>query len=264
MPDLGSLITPCGRDKKIYFPAEDQAVSLGTMWDRGRHVASWVRSHGTRPLAVVLTNSSAAASTVVGAIAAGAELVSIPLPHRGADVGAYAEFVRHACSQVGASELMVDDRFVQVLPPLEGIEYVPFDAMLEWPTSGVGDPARFGLTQFTSGSTATPKGVVLTQERIAANIESIITVVAAEAGRRRLLVVAVVARHGTDRDVPDGDGSRSTGLGQRPGPGPDDSRDVFKTAPDVVSRLRRVRGDDHGSPEFRPGDGNDPRDQRRR
>lgn len=172
---LADLLVPGSGDVKFHFVDEGLTLSYGAMWERAGAVAAWNMSRGSGPTAMVLSNTSACATTLIGAIAAGMQLVSVPLPPRGGDLEWYASFVQHLCTQSGAAALVVDRSLLPLLPPLNGVQYSSFEDILEWKGTGASNPDRFVLTQFTSGSTADPKGVVLDEGKIRENVEAILT-----------------------------------------------------------------------------------------
>lgn len=122
---------------------------------------------------MVLSNSLSCATVVVGAIAAGGRIVSIPPPPRGADLAWYARFVAASCAQTGATTLVVDASYMAMLPPLLEVTYSSYEEILRTQTRGRLQPERFVLTQFTSGNTGDPRGIVLGQDKLLATVEAI-------------------------------------------------------------------------------------------
>jgi len=171
MTSLAELLAP-NKECSIDFVGSVGKTPYGKLWDQGRAVAAWTGRSG-KPLAMVLTNSAACVAVLLGAIQAGIELVSIPTPPRGADLDWYTSFVRDACMQRDADCLIVDQSHLPWLPDLNGIAYATYDNVLGAPGHGVQDPSNFRLVQFTSGSTSDPRGVLLGENKIRANILSI-------------------------------------------------------------------------------------------
>lgn len=174
MTYLSDLIAPGRKDVVVRFPAEQKVMTTGEMWRSTGVIAGWLKTHGTSPVAMLLSNSAACVSVLVGAVAAGVRVVSLPPPPRSADVVWYTRFIVASCRQVGASVLVVDAPILAMLPPLPGIVSSSFDQILSQGRTGPLCPERFTLTQFTSGSTTDPKGVVLDQKKIIANIKAIL------------------------------------------------------------------------------------------
>jgi acyl-CoA synthetase (AMP-forming)/AMP-acid ligase II len=69
---------------------------------------------------------------------------------------------------------VIDAAYLPLLPELNGITYASYDEVLTHRGDGDADPTSFRLVQYTSGSTSDPRGVVLDQSQILANIRSII------------------------------------------------------------------------------------------
>jgi acyl-CoA synthetase (AMP-forming)/AMP-acid ligase II len=171
---LADLIAPGTSTTKLHFLAEGTETSLGSLWKQGESVAAWNAAVGFQPVGMVLTNSQACAGVLLGAIAAGVTLVSIPAPPRSADLDWYSTFVQQACTQSGANRLVVEERFLPFVPPLPSISYSTYEEILNFRGSSSTDPSAFTLVQFTSGSTSSPKGIIIPQRNIVANIQSIL------------------------------------------------------------------------------------------
>ena len=171
---LADLISPSAQDAVLHFVDEGSSSTLGDLWKRGESVAQWNYVQGGVPVAMVLSNTSACVAVVIGAIRAGITLVSLPAPPRGVDPAWYTSFVRSACRQTGASTLAVDARYLPLLPLLDDIAYVSYEDIAGVGNHGPSSAAEFSLVQFTSGSTANPKGVVLGQDKLVENIQAIL------------------------------------------------------------------------------------------
>ena len=65
------------------------------------------------------------------------------------------------------------------------------------------DPERLAILQFTSGSTAAPKGVMLPDRCVGANIDAIVEGAAIQPRRPRGVVAAALPRHGPHRPARD-------------------------------------------------------------
>lgn len=179
---LADAITPGRHDTTLHFPGERKTATLGELWEAGRPVAGWLAARGTAPVAVVLSNTLACATVLVGAIAAGAHVVSVPPPLRVVDSVRYARFLSASCARSGATALVVDASYISRLPPLPEVTYSSYDEVLRAPIKGRRHPADFVLTQYTVGATGEPKGVVLGQDRLLAGVEAIVAWIGPEPG----------------------------------------------------------------------------------
>lgn len=179
---LADAIAPGRHDITLHFPGERHTATLGELWKSGRPVAGWLSARGTAPVAMVLSNTRSCAAVLVGAIAAGAHVVSLPPPLRGIDPSRYARFVTESCARSGATALVVDAGYLSRLPPQPEVTYSSYDEVLRARIKGREHPSGFQLTQYTSGSSAEPKGVVLGQDRILAGVDAIVEWLAPEPG----------------------------------------------------------------------------------
>jgi fatty-acyl-CoA synthase len=113
---------------------------------------------------------------------AGATVVVLPLPMR---LGSFEEFVSQTRARIASADtdlVVIDRDLAAFLEPAPGDP--PRALLNELAGRGddlqvpIGDPDRLAVVQFTSGSTADPKGVMLTDRHILANLDG--TVVAAK------------------------------------------------------------------------------------
>lgn len=179
--NLAEALAPTNHDIRFHFVDEQHTVTLGDVCKRGQAVAVWAGGPG-EAVATVLSNTSSCAAVLIGAIQCGVELISVPPPPRGADFDWYSHFVRDSCIQRGVNRLIVDDDYIPLLPEIGGVSYFSYNDVLA--TSGYRDtdPTMFRLVQYTSGSTSDPRGVVLDQSQILANIQSILDRIQPEPG----------------------------------------------------------------------------------
>lgn len=144
-------------------------VSWGEMWRMAGRASGYVLDAG-RNIACVMNNSHVAVASLVGGMRAGVKAASLPLPHRGQDLVEYAQYVRSVLEQLDAPLVACPSEMLELLDEF-GVDAVSFDAVC----MGDGSPGRPGgvLVQFSSGSTGSPKGVVLTMQQMEANLAAI-------------------------------------------------------------------------------------------
>ncbi|WP_308166366.1 AMP-binding protein [Actinomadura sp. NEAU-AAG7] len=167
---LAETIAPGPGGVRLHFPSEKVSVPYGELWKSGEAMGCLRARSDGRPVAVALSNTRACVTVLVGAIAAGVPLVSVPMPPRGSDLDWYAGFIRRICAVSGAATLVVDAAFLPMIPPMDGIEFLSYEDAVALTGPRDLSPESFTLTQFTSGSTADPKGVVLPGHKITANL----------------------------------------------------------------------------------------------
>ncbi len=162
------------------------------VWDGERFVAaSWDRTAGTAErvaaglralgvekgtrVAAVLTNSFGACTGLLGTWMAGGVPVSLPTPARGMPLDAYAGQLGDLAQQAGARLLLVDPEFVAALESAvpDGVDVRSYESL---PAGGAVEhtpPAGedVALIQYSSGSTTSPKGCVLSARAIVTHID---------------------------------------------------------------------------------------------
>lgn len=178
MPELLDLLerSADGHGLLIFLP-DGTEVTYTEIWRQSADVARAVRARaGTGgAVAAVLTNTPACAPNFIGVWRSGNDLVSLPHPGRGTSIPRYQAQVETMLELSGASLLLVEARFLPLIPPLS-VPVASFEEMLVGgPPADVTGTGR--LIQFTSGSVGRPKGVVLSQEAVATNILSLVEVI---------------------------------------------------------------------------------------
>jgi fatty-acyl-CoA synthase len=127
--------------------------------------------------AIIVSDPESFLTTLFGISLAGLAPVSLYPPAPASDLPAYLEATGRVLRSCGARAVITSST---LLPHIESLRatcaslswVVPFDA-LQGPALAAADapaPSDIAFVQFTSGSTAVPKGVVVTQANLAANI----------------------------------------------------------------------------------------------
>lgn len=177
MTVLDLLSDAADGEARIRFLADHDERSIAELWSRSIDASDWLsaRLPAGGAVAAVLTPSFDCLATIVGAWRSGLELVSLPQPGRGMPILDYQSQVDAICQLTGARYLMVDARYMSLIPPMT-LEVVAFDAAVQGGPPGRRE-ALGSFVQFTSGSTSDPKGVRLTLDSIGANVLSLLEVV---------------------------------------------------------------------------------------
>lgn len=174
-------------------------VSWSQIHDEARSVAAALQSKGMLPgdhVAVLGPTSRGLMTIVRGCWLAGVASMVLPLPMR---MGSLDEFVNSTRARIrhgDAKLVLIDDQLAPFYeaaagdPPIEsmgsvlpGAANVPVGDRWERP---VDDPERLVILQYTSGSTSEPKGVMIPDRVLSANIDACCG--AAELGARETMV----------------------------------------------------------------------------
>jgi fatty-acyl-CoA synthase len=137
-------------------------------------------------VATVLTNTPHVVRGLLGAWLSGAVVASLPLPARGMDASEYEKQILGLCDRIDPALLAVDSEMLALIPEpvrerlsvhswesFAGTGKAPFAPAAE-------DQPAF--IQYSSGSTSTPKGCVLTPRAIADQVELIVDMMSATPG----------------------------------------------------------------------------------
>ncbi|MGH2758927.1 MAG: AMP-binding protein, partial [Actinomycetota bacterium] len=149
--------------------------TYGELADVARRACGALRALGVSPgdrVGLLGSTSPDLVAAVFGCWASGAVAVPLAVPLRLTSTEALAEEVRSRAARARISVLLVDDR-IRPLVPLDGIDaqIVDLSRVHEGPDAPFGSPAPDdpALIQFTSGSTALPKGVALSHRTLISN-----------------------------------------------------------------------------------------------
>ena len=161
-------------------------VSWRQLHDEARAVGAALQARGLVPgdhVAVLGPTSRELVTIVRGCWMAGVASMVLPLPMRMGSLEAFIESTRARIRHGDASLVLIDDRLAAFYeaapgdPPTEamgavlpGAPGVPTGDALEVPAP---DPERLVILQYTSGSTSEPKGVMIPDRVLTANIDAV-------------------------------------------------------------------------------------------
>ncbi|SRR5579875_75436 len=166
----------------VTFIAGDRSESLSwaQLHEEARAMAAGLQARGVGPgerVALLGPTSRLLVTAIQAVWLSGAATVMLPLPMR---LGSVEEFVAQTRGRLRASDAslcLVDPALAGVVEPAPGDPpLVPFEDVaggqagrFEAPPA---DASSLAIIQFTSGSTAEPKGVMLPHAQVGANVEA--------------------------------------------------------------------------------------------
>jgi fatty-acyl-CoA synthase len=163
---------------RLVFGVGGSPVAAAECLARGRRYFS--KSADSSTVAALMTNDQPTVEVLLGAIEAGVQLISLPLPARSADPVEYLRFVRRACEAQGTDQIVAPDDVASLLEGAD-LKVRPHSDLGSVPLAGpLG--SGFELIQYSSGSTDQPKAVQLDDRKLGANVASIIHAVQPEPG----------------------------------------------------------------------------------
>ena len=200
------IVTATDRPTGVRFvgpsvaPASGKSfVSWREIHDEARVVGAALQARGLIPgdhVAILGATSRQLITIVQGCWLAGLASMVLPLPMRMGSLEAFVESTRGRIRQGDAKLVVIDDLLAAFYqraigdPPMESMAAVlpgsstaPSGEHLQIPAH---DPERLVILQYTSGSTSEPKGVMVPDRVLAANIDASCT--AAELGEAEVMV----------------------------------------------------------------------------
>jgi fatty-acyl-CoA synthase len=161
-------------------------VEWSRLHDEARGLAAALQARGVGPgvhVGILGPTTRALVTTIQATFLAGGTVVALPLPMRLGSIEEFVDQTRSRITNADAALVVVDP---DLAPFLEGAPMratiVQLDELgREGVRLGGGalvlppeDPERLAILQFTSGSTAAPKGVMLPDRCVGANIDAIV------------------------------------------------------------------------------------------
>jgi len=161
-------------------------VEWSRLHDDARGMAAALQARGVGPgvhVGVLGPTSRALVTTLQAVFLAGGTVVALPLPMRLGSIEEFVDQTRLRIANADAALVVVDRDLAPFLDPApEHAALVLLDELAaEGSAQGAAawvrppdDPERLAILQFTSGSTAAPKGVMLPDRCVGANIDAIL------------------------------------------------------------------------------------------
>ena len=160
-------------------------VEWARLHDDARGMAAALQARGVGPgvhVGILGPTTRPLVTAIQATFLAGGTLVALPLPMRLGSIEEFVEQTRSRITNADAALVVVDPELAPFLDPPPDAPVVLLDELAReaarigaaaW-TRPADDPDRLAIVQFTSGSTAAPKGVMLPDRCVGANIDAII------------------------------------------------------------------------------------------
>ncbi|GAA3790454.1 AMP-binding protein [Amycolatopsis tucumanensis] len=170
-------------DQKISFPSEGETLSYGELGEASRRAAAGLAAAGAGPgsaIGVLAPNSAAFLQTVLAAGRLGAAACPLPLPMGLRDIEAYLRRTQTIVDAARLTHLVTVPQLRPLTEHLTGPRVLDAAELARHEPAVLpgAQPEDTAVLQFTSGSTASPKGVVLTHANVIACADSITEAIA--------------------------------------------------------------------------------------
>src|SRR5918994_291607 len=185
MPSLlRRLERSAGRDTGITFVVGggEDIVGWGDLHQQAKAHAAALQARGVRPgdhVALLSPTTRPLVTAIQGTWLAGATIVVLPLPMRLSSIDEFVGQTRQRIRNADAALVVVDSELAALVAPEPGDPpMVGFADLAGDPAAWVrppDDPHRLAILQFTSGSTSDPKGVMLPDGVLCANLDAVAT-----------------------------------------------------------------------------------------
>jgi fatty-acyl-CoA synthase len=184
--DRISRVAECDRTVTFVVGGGEDVVPWRQLHDEAKGYAAALQARGIRPgdhVALLSPTTRPLVTTIQATWLAGATIVVLPLPMRLASIEEFVAQTRQRIRHADAALVVADPELAAFVEPEPGDPpMIAFDELAggkprRWKRPK-NDPERLTILQFTSGSTSDPKGVMLPDRVLCANLDGI-----AEAGR---------------------------------------------------------------------------------
>jgi fatty-acyl-CoA synthase len=171
------------RGTSITFVVGDseEVVSWGELHEEAKAYAAALQARGVRPgdhVTLLSPTTRSLVTAIQGTWLAGGTIVVLPLPMRLSSIEEFVAQTRRRIRHANASLVVADPELAAFVvpepgdPPMVGFDDLAAGDPALW-VRPPNDPERLAILQFTSGSTSDPKGVMLPDRVLCANLDAV-------------------------------------------------------------------------------------------
>jgi fatty-acyl-CoA synthase len=179
--DRISRAAECDRTVTFLVDGTEDVVPWRQLHEEAKGYAAALQARGIRPgdhVALLSPTTRPLVTAIQGTWLAGATIVVLPLPMRLASIEEFVAQTRQRIRHADAKLVVVDAELAAFVepepgdPPMIGFDELAGAKPRRWKRPKR-DPERLTILQFTSGSTSDPKGVMLPDRVLCANLDGI-------------------------------------------------------------------------------------------
>src|SRR5262245_48048128 len=184
MPDLLQRIErAAARGTSVTFVVggNEDVVTWGELHEQAKAYAAALQARGVRPgdhVALLSPTTRSLVTAIQGTWLAGATIVVLPLPMRLSSIEEFVAQTRRRIRHADTRVVVADPELAAFVvpepgdPPMVGFDDLAAGDPELW-IRPPDDPDRLAILQFTSGSTSDPKGVMLPDRVLCANLDAV-------------------------------------------------------------------------------------------
>jgi acyl-CoA synthetase (AMP-forming)/AMP-acid ligase II len=187
LTDALAAVVAADPDCPLSFPSTGRDLTVRELAALSQAAAAALAGRGVEGgdrVGVLSRNSPDFLVALFAAVGVGAAACPLPLPTSARDLSGYASRLSGIVAAAGIRRILVDDKLggmaSRLAGVLAGVELIPLGSLTAGGAGGGGAPRQPGVepdelavVQFTSGSTAAPKGVRLTHRNVLAGLAAI-------------------------------------------------------------------------------------------